>query len=116
MFVRIKGRLLTPTFSWWIGQNYRKIDKMPTHHRYLECSMCKKVMRSDNLKRHWKSKHRTSDIELTITVKHRSNIDGGPSTDNDLKSEMITNDMLFAEKINLGKNIYNLLRETNTKE
>ena len=89
---------------------------MPTHHRYLECSMCKKVMRSDNLKRHWKSKHRTSDMELTITVKHRSKTDSGSSSDNDLKSEMITNDMLFDEKINLGKSIYNLLRETNTKE
>ena len=58
-------------------------EDIPIILKDVQC--VKKVMRSDNLKRHWKSKHRTSDIELTITVKHRSKTDSGSSSDNDLK-------------------------------
>ena len=89
---------------------------MADRHRTLECSLCKKMMRSDSLKRHWRSKHKTTDMELIIKVKSKTNINGAPATDNDLKCQMIANDMLFDEKINMGKSIYNLLSETNAKE
>ena len=57
-------------------------------------------MRSDSLKRHWRSKHKTTDMELIIKVKSKTNIDGAAATDNDLKCQMIANDMLFNKKIN----------------
>ena len=70
---------------------------MADRHRTLECSLCKKMMRSDSLKRHWISKHKTTDMELIIKVKSKTNIDGAPATGNDLKCQMIANDMLFDE-------------------
>ena len=41
-------------------------------------------MRSDSLKRHWRSKHKTTDMELIIKVKSKNNIDGATATNNDL--------------------------------
>ena len=35
----------------------------------LECSICKKKIRSDNLRRHWLAKHKSFDFKKTIVVK-----------------------------------------------
>ena len=35
----------------------------------LECSICKKKMRSDTLKRHWLTKHKNFEFKVTTVVK-----------------------------------------------
>ena len=89
---------------------------MPACHRILECTICKKMMRSDNLKRHCRSKHKMFGMESTIRVEGKTKIDKSPSIVNELRFEMLNNGKLFDEKISLGRHIYNLLMETSTKE
>ena len=85
-------------------------------HKTLECSICRKMMRSNNLKRHWRSKHGMFDMELNIKVKSNTKVSGTPSTTNDLKVEILDNAKIYDEKIELGKDIFNVLMDTNTKE
>ena len=88
---------------------------MPDRHKVLECPICKKMMRSNNLKRHWRSKHSMSDMVLTTRVEIKDNT-GKDATRNDLKSEILKNSTIFDEKIQLGESIFKVLMETNVDE
>ena len=89
----------------------------PNRNINLECSICKKKMRSDNLRRHWLAKHKSFDFKVTTVV--RSFLKDGdikPSSIKDLKSEIVANGKLLDEKIALGENVSKVLADTNTKE
>ena len=88
---------------------------MPDRHKVLECPICKKMMRSNNLKRHWRSKHNMLDTVLTTRVEIKDNT-GKDATRNDLKSEILKNSTIFDEKIQLGESIFKVLMETNVDE
>ena len=88
---------------------------MPDRHKVLECPICKKMMRSNNLKRHWRSKHSMFDMVLTTRVEIKDNT-GKDATRNDLKSEILKNSTIFDEKIQLGESIFKVLMETNVDE
>ena len=88
---------------------------MPDRHKDLECPICKKMMRSNNLKRHWRSKHNMFDMVLTTRVEIKDNT-GKDATRNDLKSEILKNSTIFDEKIQLGESIFKVLMETNVDE
>jgi len=49
-------------------------------HRILECSICRKTMRSDNLERHWRTKHKMFDMGLTVMVEAKSKVGESSST------------------------------------
>ena len=68
------------------------------------------------MKRHWRSKHGMFDMELNIKLKSNTKVSGTPSTTNDLKVEILDNAKIYDEKIELGKDIFNVLMDTNTKE
>ena len=70
-------------------------------HRILECSVCKKRMRSDSLKRHALKKHKDFNFQVTAIVKATVKGDGNPF-DQDLESEILANDKLLDEKIRVG--------------
>ena len=83
----------------------------------LECSICKKKMRSDHLRRHWSAKHKSFDFKVTTAVRGLlKDKDSNPSSIEDLKSEIVANGKLLDEKIALGENISKVLADTNTKE
>ena len=84
-------------------------------HRILECSVCKKRMRSDSLKRHALKKHKDFNYQVTTIVKATVKGEGNPS-DQDLESEILANDKLLDKKIELGEKISKVLTNTNTKE
>ena len=89
----------------------------PNRNITLECSICKKKMRSDNLRRHWLAKHKSFDFKVTTVVRSfLKDEDIKPSSIKDLKSEIVANGKLFDEKIALGENISKVLADTNTKE
>ena len=90
--------------------------KMPSQHRTLECSICKKMMRSNNLKRHWRTKHNMHDMTLSVKVGSRAIIDGESCTSEDLKMEVLSNAKAYNEKIQLGESVNRILMETNTKK
>ena len=89
---------------------------MASGHRTLECPMCKRMMRSDNLRRHWRKKHKMFDMKLTVKVESNATDSESASTSGDLKMEILDNAKVYDEKIKLGENIFNVLMETNTKE
>ena len=89
---------------------------MAARHRTLECSMCKRMMRSDNLKRHWRKKHKMFDMEVTVKVESKAKAGGGVSTTEGLKMEILENNEIYNEKIQLGQSIHKVLMETNAKE
>ena len=69
----------------------------------LECSICKKKMRSDHLKRHCIAKHKNFDFKVTTIVRgFLKNEDSKPSSNQDLESEILANDKLLDEKIRVG--------------
>ena len=83
----------------------------------LECSICKKKMRSDTLKRHWLTKHKNFDFKVTTVVRgFFKETDGEHSSNEDLELEIVSNGKLLDEKIALGEKISKLLTKTNTKE
>ena len=83
----------------------------------LECSICKKKMRSDTLKRHWLTKHKNFDFKVTTVVRgFLKETDGEHSSNEDLELEIVSNGKLLDEKIALGEKISKLLTKTNTKE
>ena len=83
----------------------------------LECSICKKKMRSDNLKRHWLVKHKNFEFKVTtIVTGFLKDKDRKPSLNEDLESEILANSKLLDEKIALGEKISKVLTDTNTKE
>ena len=89
----------------------------PNRNITLECSICKKKMRSNNLRAHWLVKHKSFDLEVTTEVRgFLKDKDSKPSSIEDLKSEIVANGKLFDEKIALGENIFKVLADTNTKE
>ena len=45
----------------------QKSKIMADRHKILECSICRKTMRSNNLKRHWRTKHKIFDMEIQKT-------------------------------------------------
>ena len=72
----------------------------------LECSICKKKTRSNTLKRHWLTKHKNFDFEVTTVVRgFLKEKDGKPSSNEDLESEILANNKLLNEKIKLGEKI-----------
>ena len=83
----------------------------------LECSICKKKMRSDTLKRHWLTKHKNFDFKVTTVVKGflREKDSGNPSVQ-DLESEILADNKLLDEKIELGEKISKVLTNTKAKE
>ena len=84
-------------------------------HRILECSVCKKRMRSDSysLKRHGLKKHKNFNFQVTTIV--RTNVKGsGNPSNQDLESEIVANNKL--EKIELGEKISKVLTNTSAKE
>ena len=55
-----------------------------------ECSICKKKMMSDHLKRHWSSKHNNFDFKVTTVVRgFLKEKDGEPSSNEDVESEIV---------------------------
>ena len=83
----------------------------------LECSICKRKMRSDNLKRHWSTKHKNFDFKVTTVVRgFLKDNDRKPLANKDLESEIVANGKLLDEKIDLGEKILKVLTDTNTKE
>ena len=89
----------------------------PNRNINLECSICKKKMRSDNLRRHWLAKHKSFDFKVTTVVRgFLKDKDSNPSSIEDLKSEIVANGKLLDEKIALGENVSKVLADTNTKE
>ena len=89
---------------------------MAARHRILECPMCKRMMRSDNLKRHWRKKHKMFDMEVTVKVESKAKAGGSVSTTEGLKMEILENNEIYNEKIQLGQSIHKVLMETNAKE
>ena len=84
-------------------------------HRILECSVCKKRMRSDSLKRHRLKKHKNFNFQVTTIVKANVKDSGNPSVQ-DLESEILADNKLLDEKIELGEKISKVLTNTNAKE
>ena len=84
-------------------------------HRILECPVCKKSMRSDNLKRHKFNKHKNFNFQVTTIVKANVKDSGNPSVQ-DLESEILADNKLLDEKIELGEKISKVLTNTNAKE
>ena len=78
---------------------------MADRHKILECSICRKTMRSNNLKRHWRTKHKMFDMGLTVTVEAKSKVGESSSTGNNLESEILDNAKIYDEKISLGERI-----------
>ena len=68
---------------------------MPSVNRNitLECPVCKKSMRSDNLKRHKFKKHKNFNFQVTTVVEANVEYSGIPSNQ-DLESEILANGML----------------------
>ena len=73
-------------------------------HRILECPVCKKSMRSDNLKRLKFKKHKNFNFQVTTVVKANVKDNGIPSNQ-DLESEILADNKLLDEKIELGEKI-----------
>ena len=83
----------------------------------LVCSISKKKMRSDHLKKHWFAKQKNFDFKVTTIVRgFLKNEDSKPSSNQDLESEILANDKLLDEKIELGEKISTVLTNTKTKE
>ena len=72
---------------------------MPSQHRIVECSTCKKIMRSDHLRRHRRTKHEIFDKTLSIKVETKVEIDKGSCNSEDLKIEVLDNAKAYDEKI-----------------
>ena len=85
-------------------------------YKIVEFPVCKKMMRSDSLKRHWRLKYKYDEIEVTTVIRSAFKHASKNPDNNDLRSEIVANGMLFYKKINLAKSTHNLLLETNTKE
>ena len=83
----------------------------------LECSVCKKKMRNDHLKRHCIAKHNNFDFKVTTVIggflKHE---DSKPSSSQDLESEIWAKDKVLDEKIESGEKISKVLTNTKTLE
>ena len=94
-----------------------KTITMPSVNRNitLECPVCKKSMRSDNLKRHKLKKHKNFNFQVTTIVKANVKDSGNPSVQ-DLESEILADNKLLDEKIELGEKISKVLTNTNAKE
>ena len=83
----------------------------------LECSICKRKTRSDNLKRHWLTKHKNFDFKVTTVVRgFLKDNDRKPFANKDLESEIVANGKLLDKKIALGEKMLKVLTDTNTKE
>ena len=89
---------------------------MPAQHRIVECFTCKKMMRSDNLRRHRRAKHEIFDKTLSIKVETKVEIDKSSCNSEDLKIAVLDNAKAYDENIQLGETLHKLLMETNTKE
>ena len=93
--------------------------RMPSKNRNitLECSVCKKKMKSDNLERYLLAKHNSFDLKVTTVVRgFLKDKDGVPSSSDDLESKIVANGQLLDEMIALVEKISKVLTETNTKE
>ena len=70
----------------------------------LECSICKRKMRSDTLKRPWSSKHKNFDSKVTTAVRgFVKEKDGDSSLNKDLEFKIVANRKLLDEKIAVGE-------------
>ena len=69
--------------------------------RILECSVCKKRMRSDDLKRYELKKHKNFNFQVTTIVKANVKDSGNPSVQ-DLESEILAENKLLDEKNRVG--------------
>ena len=62
----------------------------------LECSICKRKMRSDTLKRHWLTKHKNFDFKVTtIDRGFLKETDGEQSSNEDLELEYLIESFLM---------------------
>ena len=71
----------------WYLKRVIKISST-VRHIILECSVCKKRMRSDSLKRHELKKHKNFNFQVTTIVKANVKNSGIPSYQ-DLESEFV---------------------------
>ena len=74
------------------------------------------MTRTNDLKRHWKAKHKMFDMGLTLTDDFKSKIGECSSKDKNLKLEILDNAKTYDEKISLGESIHKVLMETYMKE
>ena len=89
---------------------------MPSQHRIVECSTCKKMMRSNKLRRHRRAKHEIFDKTLSIKDETKVEVDKGSCNSENLKIGVLDNAKAYNEKILLGETLHKLLMETNTEE
>ena len=69
------------------------------------------------MKRRWLTKHKYFYFNVATVVRGSlREKDSEPSSNEDLESEILAKDKLLDEKIELGKKISKVLKNTNTKE
>ena len=73
----------------------QKSKIMTGRHRILECSICRKTIRVDNLKRHWRTKHKMFDMGFTVTVEAKSKVGESSSTGNNLELDILDNAKIY---------------------
>ena len=101
---------------------------MLNQNKRSQCTVCKKWMRSDHLKRHSKiheildvPEEKTQIEELSVTHKRNDVEDQDKTSDiqpsvEDLRELLSRNNQLYLEQIELGKNISSILDEGVVRE
>ena len=83
----------------------------------LKCSVCKKKMRKDTLKRQLVSKTQNFDFQVTTVVRgFLKDKDSEPSLNEDLESKIVANRKLLDEKLAFGERISKAQSKTNIIE
>ena len=81
----------------------------------LVCSISKKKMRSDHLKKHWFAKQKNFDFKVATVVRGFLKIKDSKASSNwNVESEILANDKLLDGKIELGEQISKFLTNKNT--
>ena len=93
-----------------------KTEAMASKNRNktLECYLQKE---NDHLKRHWLTKHKNFDFQVTTVARGFLNDkDSEPFSNEDLESDIVANDKLIDDKIRFGKKISKVIMDRNTQE
>ena len=111
------------------GEGLRLKIKMLNQNKRSQCTVCKKWMRSDNLKSHSKIHKDILDVpeekiqieELSVTHKRNDVEDQDKTSDiqpsvEDLRELLSRNNQLYLEQIELGSNISSILDEVVVRE